>query len=131
MVDEHRLSAIKSDISGLAILKTFLWKLSFVILTLYWKTEIHFCQMCQTPVGFPQDFFLCCQIRWYKRSDHLRRKVLHGGRQKSAYFFNFVSNTKYKFVFIFEDIGKQEYYRTRKFCKLKDRLRQSIAQTEV
>ena len=63
MVDEHRLSAIKTDISGLAILKTFLWKLSFVILTLYWKMEIHFCQMCQTPVGFPQDFFLCCQIR--------------------------------------------------------------------
>ena len=42
MVDERRLRAIKTDISGLAISKTFLWESSFVILPFHWKNGIHF-----------------------------------------------------------------------------------------
>ena len=71
MVDEHRLSSIKTDISGLAISKTFLWESSFVILPFLWKNGIHFPR-------FPQDFLLWCQSWWQVLGWFTRRPPREG-----------------------------------------------------
>ena len=83
------VSLIKTDISGIAILKNIFVKIEFYHFTLPLKMEIHFQQMCQTPAVFPKIFF--CGARFSDISAWIiyGEGVLNGGRRKSAYFVNF------------------------------------------